>query len=268
MTKDDKKELDESSKYENKSVQKAIKIFQLFSEKKQKVTATEIANELDTQPGTIYPILYVLEENGYLKKDKGKEYRLDYKFLEHANLVLKGMEVEQKAKPHLRKLADKLKANSHLGVLRNRKVLYLDREVGAGTVAIREITGLRETPHCTAMGKVLLSDLEEERLEEIIKQEGLRPITNNTITDKETFFSEIEEVRKEGYAINNEESQEGIVGVGAPVKDYRGNIHAAIAASVMKSRFNREKDDLVAEVLQAGKNISYEMGYKDKSSVS
>lgn len=188
MSEKGEKKSDESSKYENKSVQKAIKIFQLFDEKKQKISATEIANELNTQPGTIYPILYVLEENGYLRKDKGKSYRLDYKFLEHANLVLKGIEVEQKAKPYLRQLADKLKANSHLGVLRNGKVLYLDREVGAGTVAIREITGLREAPHCTALGKVLLSGLDDQELERILKQEGLDRITDNTITDKKCFL--------------------------------------------------------------------------------
>lgn len=82
------------------------------------------------------------------------------------------------------------------------------------------------------------------------------------------FLEEIREVEKTNYAINNEESQEGVVGIGTPIRDYRGNVHAAIAASVMKSRFEKEKDKLISEVIQTGKSISQKMGFKIEDSAS
>lgn len=246
--------------YTNKSIEKAFRVFELFDRETAALSATEIARALGTTPSVIYPILRTLEKHGYLLRDDHKQYGLGYRFLERANLVLQKTDLYAHAKPHLRTLATTRSVNAHLGVLYASNVLYLHRELGSDRVVISEVTGLREPAYCTALGKTLLAFLPEPEFESYLSTEHFEAFTQHTIVDPSELRFERERIREAGYATSDEEAHEGIIGLGAPVRDFRGEVRAAISISIPKSRWDEESADLVAAVKQTAFRLSEKLG--------
>jgi DNA-binding IclR family transcriptional regulator len=244
----------------NQSVNKALAVLGILQSQNEWCTATEIAKLLGISLGSLYPILRSLELHGYLSRDGSKRYSLGYKLLEHANLILQRNDLYNQAKPHLRKLASTYSVNAHLGIFHARQVLYLHREVGGKNVIIGEIVGWREPAYCTALGKVLLAHLPSHELETYLSQEQFIAFTPNTIIEPRKLRRELEKIRLTGFAINDEEAHEGVVGIAAPVIDFHGQAQAAISISVPKSRFREERDKLVAAVKETAFRISKELG--------
>lgn len=245
----------------NTSLAKALAVLDLFNEKDTKLTLTEIAQRMGTRPGSIYPIVYTLLKFGYLERDaETKKYSLGLKILALANQILSSLDIRERAKPVLKKLARELEANAHLAVLYEDEVLYLDREEAAPSVVIPSVIGRRVPPHCTALGKVLLAH-NPEALERILAKGPLPALTPNTITNPEVLRRELERVRTQGYAVDWEEFHEGNICVAAPVRNYRGRVVAAISVSLTKARLTRDPlDRFVQGVLKGGMEISAEMG--------
>jgi len=243
----------------NQSVQKAIQLLELFQSRSE-LSAREAADLLHLPIGSVYPILYALEDSGYLKRVNGARFTLGYKFLEKANIILRNCDILKIAKPFLYKLSRSYSINSHLGILHNWKVIYLHRELGNETPVISEILGLQEAPYCTALGKALLSGLTEEQLLEYIRQEKFVPLTSKTIIDPNKLLHELQEIKHNGFALSIEEAHEGIIGIGSPIYDFRGVVVAAISIAVAKERYEREKVELIRAVKCAAAGISEEFG--------
>lgn len=248
--------------YINKSLERALSIIELFNLREGKLSATEIARKLNTTPSAIYSLLYTLERHGYLERDGNKKYSLGLKFLERSNLILQQLDVQDKAKPHLRELADTLKVNAHLAVLYNNKVLYLHREEGYPSVIIKEVVGRQVPAYCTALGKVLLAALPEEELRKFLEEEKLEPLTPNTITDPRELERELRKVREQGYAIDDEEFHEGNMCIAAPVRNYQGKVIAAISISFPKVKFSSNKESYIEKVKEAAVMTSWALGFE------
>jgi len=243
----------------NQSVQKAIQLLELFQSRSE-LSAREAADLLRLPIGSIYPILYALEDAGYLKRVNGARFMLGYKFLEKANIILRNCDILNVAKPFLYKLSRCYNVNSHLGILHRWKVIYLHRELGNETPVISEVIGLQEAPYCTALGKALLSGLTDDQLIEYIRQENFVPLTLKTIIDPNKLLHEIRKVRHNGFALSIEEAHEGIIGIGSPIYDFRGAVIGAISISVAKERYEREKVQLIKAVKGAAAGISEGFG--------
>ena len=249
-------------KYVNKSLQRALRVLDLFTAEDRELTATEIANRMDTLPGTVFATLRTLELFGYLVRDGNKRYSLGLKLLERANLVLGRMDLRAIAQRTLKDVASTHKVNTHLAVLYDWSVMYLHREEGYPSVILREVVGTRVPAYCTALGKVLLSSLEEASLDEYLNQEDLEPLTAFTIIDPERLRSEIKQTREQGYAIDNEEFHEGSLCLAAPVKDYRGDIIAAASLSIPKTLATGGQLARFVDVIREASNqISQELGH-------
>ncbi len=248
----------------NKSVNKALAVLSVFQLQNGQLSATEVAKILRIPLGSLYPILHSLELHGYLSRDGSKRYSLGYKFLEHANIILRQNNLYTQAKPFLRKLASTYSVNAHLGVLYEQKVLYLYREVGGNNVVIGEIIGWKEPAYCTAIGKVLLAYLPSHELEEYLAREQFIAFTPNTIVEPRELRRELKRIRQDGFAISDEEAHEGVVGVAAPIMDIHDQVRAAISISVLKTRFRKERDELVAAVKKTAFLISKGTGAVDQ----
>lgn len=250
-------------RYTNKSLQKAFSVIELFDNRTEKLSATEIARRLGTAPGVIYPILFTLAKHGYLRRNGNKKYSLGLKFLERGNLILQQLDLRDKAKPYLRELADTHNVNAHLAVLYDRKVMYLHREEGYPSVIIKEVVGQRVPAYCTALGKVLLASLRTKELDAYLEEEKFEPLTPNTISDPTRLRGELREVQQGGYAIDNEEFHEGNICIAAPVRNYLGKTLAAISISFPKEKFPKgQSQDLpIAQVMDTALRISRELGY-------
>ncbi|MBW2059672.1 MAG: IclR family transcriptional regulator [Deltaproteobacteria bacterium] len=250
--------------YTNKSIEKAACILDLFAADTPRLSATEIARRLGTKASIIYPILRTLQTSAYLMRDEDKKYSLGFKFLERANLVLQRLDLHTVAQKYLKKLANTCSVNAHLGILYGYKVLYLHREVGSSNVFIREIVGLSEPAYCTALGKTLLASLPEDEQESYLTRESLVPFTPHTITSPDALRVELGRIRRDGFAISNEEAHEGVVGVAAPVTDFRGRVRAAISISIPRSRWHNEEAELIGTVKETASLLSRDLGASKK----
>jgi IclR family KDG regulon transcriptional repressor len=256
----------DTMKYANKSIEKAFRVLDLFDKETRRLSATEIARCLSTTPSVLYPILCTLESYGYLSRDEQKKYELGFKFLDRANLVLQHIDLYTHAKPYLRELAFGQSVNAHLGVFYGNRALYLHREVGGGSVIIGEVVGLREPAYCTALGKTLLAFLPDAAFESYLSKEEFIPFTAYTIVDTARLRTERARIRKDGFAISDQEAHEGVIGVGAPVTDFIGEARAAISISVPKSRWEQEKGDLIAAVRRTALHLSRDLGHNRERS--
>lgn len=253
----------------NRSVVKALDVLEAIATAENGgITPTEVATRVGLSRGSVYPILRALEQRGYVHKDSTKGYQLGPVFLRYAYRVLNQLKLPETARPVLQKLASKLNLNVHLGILHHRQVLYLDRVVGSNTVVLGEIIGLVEPAYCTALGKTLLASLSDVELEAYLAEEKLLPLTPHTITDASILRDVLKKAWEEGYAINDEEAHEGIVGVAAPIKDFRGRTVAAISISIPKDRFLAMKEELINEVKLAAAEICERLGHSELGSLN
>mgnify|MGYP001133231595 CR=1 FL=1 len=250
-------------RYLNISLAKALRVLDLLTGADGRLSLSEIAQGMNTRPGSIYPIVYTLHKLGYLERDpETKKYSLGLRILVLANAILSSLDVREKSKPVLKKLARELEVNAHLAVLYEGEVLYLDREEAAPSVVIPSVIGRRVPPHCTALGKVLLAH-DPEALATVLAKGSLPALTPSTITNPELLQRELARVRQQGYAIDWEEFHEGNVCVAAPVRNYRGKTVAAISVSLAKARLTHDSlDRFVQAVVHGAREISSKMGYR------
>ena len=252
------------SRYQNKSIKKALRLLAVFDVDHPELSLTELARELAMLPGSLYSIILPLEEEGYISRDPHtKRYRLGMGFLGRANNVLTTLDLREQSKPELRQLTRDLRANSYLGILYKDNVLYLDREEANPDRSVLScpIIGYRDFLHTTALGKVLLA-FNPEAEKHVLELETLPSITIQTITDTVTLERELHVVRHRGYAMDREESQLENVCLAAPVYDFEGNVVAAISISMPKTLFDHESINATANsVLKAASRISARMGY-------
>ncbi len=256
--------MSEGQGYINKSVDRALRLLDLFGDQHVALTASEASALLDTTRVTIYPTLNTLVARGYLDRDDQGRYVLGMKLVERSGEKLAHLDVRQIAQGPLRDLARRLGANAHLATLHGNEVLYLEREEGRPTVTLREVVGRRVSPHCTALGKSLLAFLPEEDRTRIVRSLDYVQHTPNTIIDPEGFVAELDLVRKRGYALEVEEFHLGSACISAPIRRLDGRVVAAISVSMAtEDLLERDPDDHAANILEAASAISGALGYRE-----
>jgi len=247
-----------SNPYKIKVLEKIIKILDLFDEKGKELTPTEIRESLGLNKSTVFRILNILVEASFLERDSvTSKYRLGFKLYYLGSLVEGRSEIKNLAHPFLEELKEKCDETVHLVVLDHGEAFYLDKLEGKKAIRVVSNVGWRLPVHCTGVGKVLLASLPEETVRNIIQEKSLKRFTNNTITDLETLKIELARIRKQGYAIDNEEIEVGLKCVAAPLKYSAGETIAAISVSGPKERFNgAEMKRLILLVKSTSERIS------------
>lgn len=249
----------------NKSLDRGLRILDLFKRKIQTLSAKEIADQLGVAPTTLYPFLHTLTAHGYLEADDRKRYRLGLKLLERVGEINQVYDIRSVARRELVKLSGLLEANARLAVLYSNEVLYLEQEEGGpqANVILAEVVGLRVPSYCTALGKVLLAHLPDNELTRVLESVVLTKITENTITDRKRLIEELQSIRKRGFSVEIEELQLGGACVGAPIRNSSGKVIAAISTSVFASRARGQELIRISEaVMAAAFEISAQLGYR------
>lgn len=223
---------------------------------------TEIADEIDLPKSSIHNYLSTLREEGYVVKD-GPEYHVSLRFLEVGSLARKRHQIYETARPEVTDLAQETGELANLFVEENGLGVYLYRERGDNAVQVDSYTGQRVHLHNTGLGKALLAHLPPDRTEQILDEHGLPRTTENTITDRETLFEELADIRDRGVAFDDEERLAGLRCVAAPILDRNGTVKGAISVAGPSSRFQgqRFRSDLPERVLDATNIIELNITY-------
>ena len=202
---------------------------------------TEIANEVGLTKGTVHNHLSTLEHKEYIVKTDESTYEVGFRFLDVAHHARRRIGVYDLVSEEVDKLAEKSGEMALFTVEEHCLGVCIYRALGENAVQTPLYVGHRDELHHTAVGKAILAHLPRERVEEILDQRGLTEQTANTITDMESLYAELEEIRDRGFAFNRGETITGLVGVGAPIIDPHGGVVGAISIIGPKSRMGEER---------------------------
>ncbi|MGH7819278.1 MAG: IclR family transcriptional regulator, partial [Candidatus Binatia bacterium] len=214
---------------------------------------------------TVHRLLMVLERHRLVEKiPHSGRYGLGLKLFELGTRAVAQLGLGQRARPYLERLVAEVRETAHLCVLDEGEVLYLEKVEPSRTVRVPSSVGRRNPAHCTAVGKVLLAFLPPAELDAVVRRHALRAFTRNTITSLSALRRELDAVRERGYSVDNEEIEEGLVCVGAPVRDYSGSVVASISIAGPAFRLTKAKIPAVAaKVTRGAGEFSTALGHRD-----
>lgn len=254
------------------TIERVSMILEMVGQSSQGMSIRDLSAGLNLPKGTIHRILSSLSYFGYIRQDQEtKIYFLGLKLMDLNALLSNQLDFRKVAEPILRDLAEKTKQTAHLVVLDRDEVVYVEKietQQPAGGLKMASRVGARNPIHSSAVGKVLLSNLPEELWEDFLQKKGLPRRTANTITDPDSFRNHLRIVRSQGYAMDDEENEQGIRCVGAPIFDGRGRPVAAISVSgsVFQVTKRAVHDVIRGEVMAAAAEISRQLGFRNGAS--
>jgi IclR family acetate operon transcriptional repressor len=221
------------------SVERALDVLEaLVPAGREGLPLVTIARELEISKSTALALLKTLTGRGFVAEvgtGRFRRYRLGLALARLGDEVLSQVSLLDVALPCLRVMTDEAGWTSRIGVLDDPFAVIVGRVDGPGIVRFKSTLAQRELPHCSAIGKALLANIAQDRLLDIVEQTGLPGRTAATITELEPLLRELSLVRTRQYAVDDEEDNEGVLCVGAPVYDHRGTCVAAISLTGLKS---------------------------------
>lgn len=237
-----------------KTTQRSLDIIETLREM-DGARLTELADRLELPNSTVHSHLSTLVERDYVLKD-GDVYRVGLRFLELGEHARTRRKIYERAKPEIDELAAETGEVASVLVEEGGWGVYLYSSRGENAVPLDINPGKHVPLHATALGKAILAHLPQSRVEGIIDRRGLPARTDNTITDRDALFDELERVRDRGFAIDDEERVAGIRCVGSAVKSESGNVIGAISVSGPTSVLTGERlTETVPEHLFSAANV-------------
>lgn len=242
---------------EIQSLARGLKILDLLAQAQDGVSITELAERLGVDKGSASRLVATLANYGYAEKDEEtRRYHLGLQIVTVSRSLLTRLPLREVAKPFLRQLMERTGECAHLAVPGQGKVLYIDQVESPATLRVNAQVGTMNPLHCTALGKILLAfggvDLPTD----------LESFTPHTITNGDRLLKNLEQIRVQGYAVDDEEFDLGVRCIAVPVGDFRGKVVASMGISGPASRMTRERlPELAAIVLEIGEALSKRMIY-------
>ena len=227
-----------------KSVERAFQILEYVRDN-ESVSLTEISEALGLSKSTTHRHLSTLVSVGYLTR-KDDTYRVSFEFLSYANRIHLRQPSYPVIKRKVRNLADQSEELVQFTTHEDGRLVYLFKETGPNGLVHRSDARTFRPLHSTAGGKAILSKWPEAEVQAYIDNNGLEAITEHTITDPDMLFDELQQVRKDGYATNIEETFEGVGAVSIPIEDQDDGVIGALSIS---GPVNRVGDGKYSELL-------------------
>uniref|UniRef100_UPI003B52F562 HTH-type transcriptional regulator BhcR n=1 Tax=Roseovarius indicus TaxID=540747 RepID=UPI003B52F562 len=244
-----------------KSLDRAMLVFEHLSRSQGKML-TELADDLNQSPATVYRVLVTLETRGLVEFDPEEQvwhigpqaFVIGAGFLRRTSLV-------ERARPILRRLMEVTGETANLGRELDGQVLFLSQVETNATIRAFFPPGTLAEMHSSGIGKVLLAQMSEARLARVLADHPMQAFTANTITDPATLSRELATIRAQGFAIDAEERNEGMRCIAAPVFDHSQSAVAGLSVSGPTSRVSEEKtDEFSHAVIRAARDLSAALG--------
>jgi IclR family KDG regulon transcriptional repressor len=245
------------------SVTRSLSILEVLSEFHEGLGITDIAQKVGLHKSTVYRLLSTLIQKEFVIQDKEtNKYKTTFKLYELGNKRIKHMDILSASKAYSKKLMESVNEVVHLVVRDDHKIVYIDKVEANNTIRMASYIGNRSPMHCTSVGKAILAYLPEKKVEEIWNKSKAKKLTANTITDLSRLTEELVNVRSKGFAVDDEENEEGVRCIGAPIFNRNAEVEGAISVSGPAIRMSEEKMETVAvEVMKYAGLISRELGY-------
>lgn len=200
-----------------RAVERALDVLMCFTSHTPELTMTQISEMVGINKSTIHRLLATLEGKRFVERDPVTGvYRPGIRLLQMAFLTLEHNDLRRLATPFLHTLCDQHRENVNLSVLDDADVIYLTVIESPQRVKLAAAPGQRLPAFCTASGKAILAFLPEENVRHLLEH-GMPRYTKNSITSLDAFFEDMSQTRQRGYAISEQEFEEGINALAAPI---------------------------------------------------
>jgi IclR family KDG regulon transcriptional repressor len=253
------------NKQEYKTLKDSAKILSLFNDLQvEERGVTEISKALKMSPSKISRMLGTLEREGFFEKnlETGK-YRLGIGFFELGIVYAFHFPLRKIIRPHIEQMAKELNLTASWGILRNSKVIVVDRVQNLNIDLLAYRIGLNLPIHTTSIGKVLLAHLPGEEQERILQSVSLVKFTDATVVDKGLIKESLKLIREKGYATDEGETHEDLNCIATPIRNGTRDVIAAINLMDEKSRTSAEKlFQRAHELKERAFFISRQLGYR------
>jgi len=253
-----------SSDSPSAAVERALGMLEAVAHAPEGLSNAEISRKLEIPKSSASYILRTLENQGYLTRDpESGKYRVGLKILSLSRGALGGIDVRGIALPIMRRLMHQTNLTCHLAVLDGSEAVYIEKVEPEGFIRMDTWVGRRMKVHATSVGKALVAYIPQEHLEEIVRESGMERRTPKTITTLPRLLKELEKVRAQGYAVDDEENNLGARCVAAPIFEERGAIAASLGLSGTTQQVSPQTMPRILEALKdAARHISMGMGYR------
>jgi IclR family transcriptional regulator, pca regulon regulatory protein len=242
------------------SLSRGLSVLRVLSSP-EPLTLSEVARASGLARATSRRLLLTLEQVGYVQHTGGR-FSLTPRVLELGFAYLSALGLPEVAQPHLERLVERVRESSSVSVLDGESVVYVARVPTRRIMTVVINVGTRFPAYVTSMGRVLLAGLEPAELEELLDRARLEPLAHDTITTRDQLESELARVRRQGYAIVDQELESGLRSVAAPIRDRRARVVAAVNLAVEAARVSVEdiRGQLLGPLLATASAIERDLG--------
>lgn len=249
------------------SLHRGLSILEVIARNPAGVTMAEVSRQVGLHTSTTFHLMRTLAALGYVTQDDGtRHYRVGPRVFQLAASAWSEVQLFNLATPILAEMAQQTGETSHLAILDRGEAIVINRIDGSGPVRLSERVGYPRPPHCTAIGKVLVAHLPEAELKAFLDTAELKAYTPKTVTSAALLQPELERVRRQGYALDDEEFAQGIRCLAAPVRSFTGQVVAAIGISGPLWRVSLDRvADLTGVVRIMAHRLSQHLGHPDHS---
>jgi DNA-binding IclR family transcriptional regulator len=218
-----------------------------------------LAADTGLHPSTAFRILGALVGVGLVERDSAGHYMLGRKLLQLAGRVKRGVDIRKEAIDVMQSLRDRLGETVNLTVREGDEVIYIERVTPQRMMRVEQVIGSRAPLHVTAVGKLMLGELGEAFLQAYASRTGLPAYTAHTLDTLEALREGVLAATSKGYALDNEEAEDGVGCIGVLIRDSSGSVVAGLSVS---APIERRRDVWIAEVRQAGESVSARLGWQ------
>jgi IclR family pca regulon transcriptional regulator len=242
------------------SLERGLAVIRAFDARHPELTLSEVARICDLTRAAARRFLLTLADLGYVRTD-GRMFSLTPRVLELGYAYLSSLSLPEVAEPHLERLVAEVHESSSLCVLDDDSIVYVARVPTSRIMTVAINVGTRFPAYATSMGRVLLSGQPDDAVDAYLERVKLTRLTARTIATVPALRSELRRIRAQGYAIVDQELEEGLRSIAAPIRDRAGTVVAAVNVSVHASRNSVEsmRRDLLPPLLAATARIDADL---------
>ncbi|MDR1546475.1 MAG: IclR family transcriptional regulator [Deltaproteobacteria bacterium] len=246
--------------YRISSLEKGLKILESIVEHGE-LTVTQAANLLEINRASSHRFIATLRDLGYVRRTDRGNYEPTFKMLELGMVQADKFEIRRLAKPVMRDLAAEFDETVNLGLLDHGDVVYLDKVESRELLRMDSGVGTHCPPHATALGKAMIAYWPAAELTGLLDSLELKALTPRTIVNRGQLENELAKIRRQGYAVDDEELSLHLYCVAAPIFDLNGFPSYALSVSGPASRLKTMKD-VPAKLVKAASQLSKQLSFR------
>lgn len=248
--------------YKLQALDRAFAVLDLLAASSAPMGLAEIAIALKLHKSTAHRFLMVLERHRIVERTSTGKFRLGLRLCDFGSRAIEQYDLRDRAQLHLKTLVADVEETAHLCILEKTHMVYIDKQEPERSVRMISRVGASSPVHCTAVGKAILATMPRPQVEEILQGLSFERFTRHTMTSREALLKELDRTSRRGYAVDDEEREEGVRCAGMAILNARGDAIAAVSISGPSFRVTMQKIPFIADKLTACvQGIQHDLGF-------